>query len=438
MLSIFNWSNLSINEQKEQLKRAVQKNSSADLVAKIIAHVKEEGDKALLQYSRELDGVNLSELIISKKCIDQAKISKSAMAAIKSAIETITILHKTVMPKPIQINTAKGVYIERLYRPVDRVGLYIPGGNNTPLISSILMQAIPALVAGCPTRILCTPPNSRGDIDPHLLVAARLCQIETIYPIGGAQAIAAMAYGTESVIKVDKIFGPGNSYVTEAKVQVSIDPEGAAIDMPAGPSEVLIIADEHANPNYVAADLLAQAEHGVDSQVILLCETKAFADLVNAAIAKQIQSLTRFEIISQSLQHSSILLCSSRAEMCAIVNRYAPEHLIINCIDAAGWVGDINNAGTIFLGPYSAETMGDYVTGGNHVLPTNGYARTHSGLSTNDFLKGISVQSVTKDGMQTLGDAAYTLAMMEGLDAHANAIRLRLNALENLECLSIN
>ncbi len=438
MLSIFKWSNLSVSEQEQRLKRAVQKNPPADIVTNIIAHVKEEGDQALLQYSRELDGVDLSEFIVSKQCIDQAKISETAMAAIKSAIETIATFHRAAMPQPIKIVTANGISIERLYRPVDRVGLYIPGGNNTPLISSVLMQAIPALVAGCPTRVLCTPPNSRGEIDPHLLVAARLCQIETIYLIGGAQAIAAMAYGTERVIKVDKIFGPGNAYVTEAKVQVSIDPQGAAIDMPAGPSEVLIIADEHANPDYVAADLLAQAEHGVDSQVLLLCETKAFADLVNTAIAKQIQTLTRSEMINQSLQHGSILLCASRAEMITIVNRYAPEHLIINCIDAAGWVDGINNAGTIFLGPYSAETMGDYVTGGNHVLPTNGYARTHSGLSTNDFLKGINVQTVTKDGMKTWGGAADTLAMMEGLDAHANAVRLRLNALEESECLLAN
>ena len=263
----------------------------------------------------------------------------------------------------------------------------------------------------------------------HLLVAARLCHIETIYSIGGAQAIAAMAYGTESVMKVDKIFGPGNACVTEAKTQVSIDPEGAAIDMPAGPSEVLIIADKHANPNYVAADLLAQAEHGADSQVILLCETEVFANLVNDAIAKQVQQLKRATIINQSLEHSTILLCSSRAEMVTIVNRYAPEHLIINCVDAADWVDEIVNAGTIFLGPYAAETMGDYVTGSNHVLPTNGYARNHSGLSTSDFLKAISVQSITKDGIKTLGKAAYTLAMMEGLDAHANAVKLRLQSL---------
>lgn len=429
MLSVFNWGNLSANEQIQRLKRAIQKNTSKETVAEIIAHVKAHGDKALHQYSREFDRVTSIQLPIAKKCIAEAKISEQALGAIKSAIETITLFHEAAMPETISINTAMGVIIKRLYRPIDKVGLYVPGGNNTPLVSSLLMQAIPALVAGCPTRVLCTPLNTQGEIDPHILVAARLCQIETIYPIGGAQAIAAMAYGTESVIKVDKIFGPGNAYVTEAKVQISIDPEGAAIDMPAGPSEVLIIADRYANPQYVAADLLAQAEHGVDSQVILLCATQTFADLVNNAIAEQVVQLKRAAMIYQSLQHSSILVCSSRAEMLAIVNAYAPEHLIINCVNAADWVDDIRNAGTIFLGPYAAETMGDYVTGSNHVLPTNGYARTHSGLSTCNFLKAISVQSINQEGIKKLAKAAYTLAMMEGLDAHANAVQLRLQSL---------
>ena len=429
MLPILCWSNLNCDEQNARLKRATQKNVPKDTVASIIAHIKAQGDKALMHYSLAFDGVDLSELTISKACIAEAKISNTALSAINIAIKTISTYHKASLPKTIRTETANGVSIERLYRPVDKVGLYVPGGNNTPLISSLLMQAIPALIAGCPTRVLCTPPNRRGVIDPHLLVAARLCEIETIYPIGGAQAIAAMAYGTESIIKVDKIFGPGNAYVTEAKTQVSIDPNGAAIDLPAGPSEVLIIADNDADSNYVAADLLAQAEHGVDSQVILLCESKIFADLVNKALAMQIQHLKRASIIHQSLQHSSIILCSSRAEMVTIVNQYAPEHLIINCIDAADWVDFIVNAGTIFLGPFAAETLGDYVTGSNHVLPTHGYARTHSGLSTSDFLKAMSVQSISKDGIQALGKAAYTLAMMEGLDAHANAVALRLQSL---------
>lgn len=432
MLPILNWSSLSVHEQKQQLKRAVQQNPPVDPVAKIIANVKAQGDKALMQYSRKFDGVKLSRLSVSREKITKAEVSTSTLAAIQSAIETITLFHTAVMPKPIQVNTAKGIFIDCVYRPINTVGLYVPGGNNTPLISSVLMQAIPAMIAGCPQRVLCTPPNKKGEIDPALLVAARLCKIDTIYPIGGAQAIAAMAYGTASVMKVDKIFGPGNSWVTEAKTQVSIDPDGTAIDMPAGPSEVLVIADVQANPAFVAADLLAQTEHGVDSQVILLCESQAFAEGVNSAVTQQIQTLTRVNIINQSLQHSSIILCSSRAEMITIVNEYAPEHLIINCIDAADWVDAIINAGTIFLGPYAAESMGDYVTGSNHVLPTNGYARNHSGLSTCDFLKTINIQSISDTGVHQLGSAAEILAKIEGLDAHANAIRLRLNALERI------
>lgn len=429
MLPIFHWRGLSRHERKQRLKRATQTSRPVERVANIIAQVKARGDEALRQYSLEFDGVELSDFTVSKQWIAEAKISETAFSAIKSAIETITRFHKAAMPKPIQVKTSIGVSIERLYRPIETVGLYIPGGKNTPLVSSLLMQAIPALVAGCPTRVLCTPPNARCEIDPHLLVAARLCQIETIYPIGGAQAIAAMAYGTERVTKADKIFGPGNAYVTEAKAQVSIDPEGAAIDMPAGPSEVMIVADRHADPTYVAADLLAQAEHGVDSQVILLCETKAFADWVNQAMTEQIQPFKRASMMRQSLQHSTILLCESRAETVEIVNRYAPEHLILNCVDAADWVAEIRHAGTVFLGPYAAETMGDYVTGSNHVLPTGGYARTHSGLSTSDFLKSMSVQSIDQDGMKQLGLAAYDFAKLEGLDAHANAVKLRLQSL---------
>ena len=425
MLSIFNWQQLSLNERQRRLTRVNQQSASKQAVQTIIATVKDQGDQALVQYSRQFDGVDLQTLSVSAEQIATANVSASALSAIKSAIETITMFQTSTMPQAMRINTAKGVCIDRVYRPINTVGLYVPGGNNTPLVSSVIMQAIPALVAGCPQRVLCTPANARGEINPGVLVAARLCKIETIYPIGGAQAIAAMAYGTESVKKVDKIFGPGNAWVTEAKTQVSIDSEGAAIDMPAGPSEVLIIADDQANPAFVAADLLAQAEHGTDSHVVLLCESYAFAETVNGAIAQQIQTLTREKIINQSLQHGSIILCSSRAEMIAIVNDYAPEHLIINRIDAADWVDAIDNAGTIFLGPFAAETMGDYVTGSNHVLPTNGYARNHSGLSTRDFLKSMSVQSITQEGIETLGDAACTLAMMEGLDAHANAVKIR-------------
>ena len=432
MLTIKQWDKLSLSDRKLCLQRPAQaiEDETNRQVAAIINEVRTFGDEALLRFTQQFDGATLSSLVVSAEQIATATINDKAMAALLSAIATITHYHQELLPQSIQVNTANGVMIERLFRPISRVGLYVPGGNNTPLVSSLLMQAIPALVAGCPQRVLCTPPNAQGEIDPHLLVAARLCQIDTIYKLGGAQAIAAMAYGSQTIRKVDKIFGPGNRYVTAAKTQVSIDAQGTAIDMPAGPSEVMVIADNDANPAYVAADLLAQAEHGVDSQVILVCESVAFAETVNCAMNLQFNSLNRQAIIKQALAHSMILVCSDMNETKAIINNYAAEHLIINRADLSGWVDDITNAGTIFLGPWAAETMGDYVTGSNHVLPTNGFARNHSGLSSSDFLKAISVQSISRNGIRSLGDAAYTLAMIEGLDGHANAIKQRLLSAE--------
>lgn len=431
MLTINNWRNLSSEEQQQKLLRPQTNNYCRKQVEDIIAAVQQKGDEALFAFTREFDRVDLTTLRVSTNLISTAQINAKAMQALTAAIQTITTYHQAVMPQARQVVTAKGVSIARTHRPINKVGLYVPGGNSTPLVSSLLMQAIPAKVAGCPIKILCTPPNARGEIDPHLLVAARLCDIDTIYQIGGAQAIAAMAYGTESIAKMDKLFGPGNSYVTEAKAQVAADSYGAAIDMPAGPSEVMITADDQANPDFVAADLLAQAEHGIDSQVILLCESEDFAAKVNQSIGQQLAVLSRQTIIKQALQHSIIFVCKERSEQIDIINRYAPEHLIINRIDAVNWVPEVNAAGTIFLGEWAAETMGDYLTGSNHVLPTNGYARNHSGLSTIDFLKTLSVQSITAEGLSTLGEAAQTLALIEGLDAHAKAIELRLNTLES-------
>ncbi|STX51851.1 histidinol dehydrogenase [Legionella busanensis] len=430
MLKIIDWQNLSLAEQTSLLTRPKKINNIKDQVKAIIHSVRERGDKALFEFAYQFDQCKLKTLQITQEKINQASVGKEALDAIKTAIKTITSYHQSLIPEPLSITTTPGVKIERIYRPIQRVGLYIPGGNNTPLISSLLMQAIPAKIAGCPIKVLCTPANKEGEINPHLLVAAQLCGINTIYPIGGAQAIAAMAYGTKSVTKVDKIFGPGNSFVTEAKAQVALDPDGATIDMPAGPSEVLIIADNQANPDYVAADLLAQAEHGKDSQVILLCENKALALAVQKSIANQFNSLARQEIIKQSLEQSSIIICPINKQP-ALINDYAPEHLIINREDALNWVSQINAAGTIFIGPWAAETLGDYVTGSNHVLPTNGYARNHNGLSTLDFLKSITVQEIDQIGIKTLGQAAITLAQLEGLDAHANAVSIRLKNLEN-------
>ncbi|MBA2710423.1 MAG: histidinol dehydrogenase [Tatlockia sp.] len=427
MLTITEWQSLSKQEREQKLSRPQQACSLQARVRDIINAVKNRGDEALFDFSREFDRIDLKELKVPVEKIQKAEINQKSMKALKQAIENIRTYHQAMMPSEKRVQIAKGIIIERIYRPIQKVGLYIPGGNNTPLVSSVLMQAIPAEVAGCPTKILCTPPNSKGEIDSNLLVAARLCGIDTIYQIGGAQAIAAMAYGTESISKMDKLFGPGNGYVTEAKIQVAADPKGAALDLPAGPSEVMVLADDEANPDFVAADLLAQAEHGIDSQVILICKSVEFAKKVNQKITDLLPNLSRQKIIKDALRFSMILVTADRNEQVTIINDYAPEHLIINRSDANSWIEEISSAGTIFLGPWGAETLGDYVTGSNHVLPTNGSARNQSGLSTCDFLKAISVQKISKEGLETLSEAAQTLALIEGLDAHANAIKIRLN-----------
>lgn len=431
MLSIKNWQSLSLASKKQCLARPVQSATTKNSVLGIINHVRTMGDKALFELTQKFDGPTLESLRVPKEKILNARINTQALTAINEAINTITSYHQSLVPENKSLSTAKGITIQTVYRPIQRVGLYVPGGNQTPLVSSLLMQAIPALVAGCPIKVLCTPPDAAGSVNEHLLVAARLCGIDTVYSIGGAQAIAAMAYGTKSIAKVDKIFGPGNSYVTEAKILVASDPEGAAIDMPAGPSEVMILADKEASPAFLAADLLAQAEHGVDSQVILICDNEDLASQVNQQLELQIKTLSRTQIIKQSLANSLIIICKERAEQLNIINSYAPEHLIINREDADTWVPQINAVGTLFLGSWAAETLGDYVTGSNHVLPTSGFARNHSSLGTLDFLTCFSVQSISQEGIKNLGPAAITLAQIEGLNAHANAVEIRLNALEN-------
>lgn len=430
MLSVKTWSELSQQEQNQCLARPQQTANVTHAVIEIIEYVRKQGDKALLELTRTFDGAVSDSLRVPLKTIQDAVIKPESLNALQQAIQTISNYHKAALVESWDTNTAPGINIRTLYKPIQKVGLYVPGGNNTPLISSLLMQAIPAKIAGCPIKVLCTPPNAAGEINPHLLVAARLCGIDTIYTLGGAQAIAAMAYGTTNVTKVDKLFGPGNSYVTEAKKLVSTDPQGAAIDMPAGPSEVMVLADSNANPAFVAADLLAQAEHGSDSQVYLICENNSFAAQVNNELEKQLNNLNRQELIRQSLTHSSIIVCPNINEQLNIINTYAPEHLIINRDDATLWVDKIHAAGTIFLGAWAAETMGDYVSGSNHVLPTNGFAKNHNGLSTLDFLTRISVQSINQEGIRNLGPAAISLAQLEGLDAHANAVQIRLNTLE--------
>lgn len=396
-------------------------------VQDIIDKIKTDGDAGLKELTLKFDGIRLANLNVSAEEIAFAcnHVSAEAKEAILFAKRQLETNHVAQFPNAQQIKTCEGVICERQARPIDKVGLYIPGGT-APLISTVLMLAVPASIAQCPVRVLCTPPNSQGEINPNLLFAAKLAGIETIYKIGGAQAIAAMAYGTETIPKVNKIFGPGNQWVTLTKQLVSQDPEGAAIDMPAGPSEVLVIADDQANPAWVAADLLSQAEHGVDSKVILIALSENFITRVKLAIESQLITLSRKTIIEQSLMHSKMIVAQNMVEAITLSNNNAPEHLILQVQNPEIYMDKITNAGAVFLGPWAPETVGDYVTGSNHVLPTYGYAKSVSGLSVLDFMKFISFQRVSKQGLKNIGPYAETLAELEGLDAHKNAVSLRL------------
>jgi len=321
------------------------------------------------------------------------------------------------------------VRCERVLRPIGRVGLYAPAGS-APLPSTVLMLAVPAALAGCADVVLCTPANAQGDCDAAVLYTARLCGVTRVFKLGGAQAVAAMAYGAGSVPKCDKVFGPGNAWVTEAKRQVALDPDGAAIDMPAGPSEVLVIADAQADADFVAADLLAQAEHGPDSQVLLLSDAPGLIDAVAQALEAQVARLGREAITRQALQHARLIGVDSIAQALEVSNRYAPEHLILNVAEPRRWLDAVQNAGSVFLGAWSPEAVGDYCSGTNHVLPTYGYARAWSGVSVASFVKQVTVQELSPQGLAAVGPCTLTLAAAERLDAHANAVRLRLDRLE--------
>jgi len=317
------------------------------------------------------------------------------------------------------------VVCERVSRPVPAVGLYVPAGS-APLPSTAIMLAVPASLAGCPLRVICTPPRPDGRADPAVVVAAMACGVDQIYKAGGAQAVAAMAYGTATIPKVDKIFGPGNAWVTEAKTQVATDPAGAALDMPAGPSEVMVVADATADPEFIALDLMSQAEHGPDSQAILVCTDAGLIEATHQAVAAALPALPRREIIAAALSHSVALQTADLDEAFEIVDRYAPEHLIIQVENPRQYIEKINNAGSVFLGPWTPESVGDYCSGTNHVLPTYGYARSYSGLSVSSFQKQLTFQELSRDGLEGLGNTVTTLAGLEGLDAHAEAVRVRL------------
>ncbi|WP_270835604.1 histidinol dehydrogenase [Aeromonas sp. QDB30] len=422
------WKTLSPARQAEVLTRPAL-GDEADIgtvVRDIIAAVRSRGDEALRELSQRFERAPREQLRVSDAEVDAAcaRLGDDIKGAIEAAIANIRTFHAAQVQPVVRVETQPGVLCELRTQPISRVGLYVPGGS-APLPSTVMMLAIPASLAGCREVVLCTPSPASDEI----LFAARACGVRQVFAIGGAQAIAAMAYGTQTIPKVDKIFGPGNAYVTEAKGQVSRDWRGAAIDMPAGPSEVLVIADESANPAFVASDLLSQAEHGPDSQVVLVTTSASLADAIGSELQVQLADLSRRDIAEQALKASLVILCDNLEEACAISNAYAPEHLIVQTRAPRDLLDKLENAGSIFLGAWTPESVGDYASGTNHTLPTYGYARTCSSLGLADYQRRYTVQELTADGIRGLGPIVQRIAQAEGLDAHKHAVTLRLNAL---------
>ncbi|EDP99217.1 histidinol dehydrogenase [Shewanella benthica] len=428
-MQILNWPNLSEAERKSALSRSplVGDESLEKTVAAIVNRVRTAKDAALLSYSQQFDDVSLTELRLSTDDISAAcaRVSGDIKLAIAQAMANIESFHLAQKFEPISIETQVGIRCELRSEAIEKVGLYIPGGT-APLISTVMMLALPARIAGCEQRVLVSPPP----IDDAIIYAAKECGITEIYQVGGAQAIAALAFGTESVPAVDKIFGPGNRFVTEAKRLVSQDSRCVvSIDMPAGPSEVLLIADKEANPEFIAADLLSQAEHGPDSQVMLVTDSATLADKVNAAIKRQLDVLPRMKIAQLALESSRTLLVTDMQQATQVSNLYGPEHLIIQTEAPRELLTSIRAAGSVFLGEYTPESVGDYASGTNHVLPTYGYSRAVSSLSLADFSRRFTVQELSAEGLLGLGETVMTLAAAEQLDAHKNAVKIRLDSL---------
>lgn len=426
------WQSLSEAQQESILERpAITEGANITAaVAQVIAKVRSEGDATLFELTEKFDRVKPASLRVSREEMDAAaaRLSETMKQALEQAYNNISKFHKAQKVQPIKVETMPGVVCEQVTRPINKVGLYIPGGS-APLPSTVLMLGVPAQIAGCRKVVLCSPPP----IADEILYVAKLCNIDEVYNLGGGQAIAAMAYGTETVTKVDKIFGPGNAYVTEAKRQVSNDFRGAAIDMPAGPSEVLVIADETADANFIAADLLSQAEHGPDSQVVLVTPSPVLADQVTDAVQKQLKVLSRAGIAEKALASSLIIIAESLTQAVSISNYYGPEHLIVQTRNPRELVPLLDNAGSIFLGDWSPESVGDYASGTNHVLPTYGYTRTYSSLGLADFSKRMTVQELTADGLQLLAPTVVTMAEAEGLDAHKRAVTIRVEKLQKAQ-----
>ncbi|MGE4460146.1 MAG: histidinol dehydrogenase [Stenotrophomonas sp.] len=427
-MNILDWNALDADAQARALTRPAQAVATRTraAVAALIEQVREGGDAALRDITARLDGVTLERFEVSEAEFAAAELAVPAelRIAMQQAATRIDTYHRAGMAQPYSVETAPGVVCGKVIRPIARVGLYVPAGS-APLPSTALMLGVPAKLAGCREVVLCTPPRRDGSADPAVLVAARLTGVHRVYKIGGAQAIAAMAWGTATVPSCDKLFGPGNAYVTEAKQQVA-QAGAAAIDMPAGPSEVLVIADAGANPAFVAADLLSQAEHGPDSQVLLLSDDATLIAAVRGEVERQVARLPREAIARQALAASLLLQVASIEQAFSISNRYAPEHLILALRQPRDWLERVEAAGSVFLGDYTPEALGDYCSGTNHVLPTAGAARAYSGVSVASFQNQISVQAASAQGIAGIGPCALVMARAEGLDAHANAVALRL------------
>ncbi|MBE7697810.1 histidinol dehydrogenase [Tenacibaculum finnmarkense] len=411
-------------------KRAIlNQNNLQETVQTVLNDVKINQNKALTKYAKLFDKVSLTSFEINQQEIEEADklVSSALKEAIQLAKSNIEIFHTSQKEEEKKVITTKGVTCWRKSVAIEKVGLYIPGGS-APLFSTILMLAIPAKIAGCKEIVLCTPPNKEGKVHPAILYTAQLVGVTKIFKVGGAQAIGAMAYGTETIPSVYKILGPGNQYVTKAKELVQ--QQGIAIDMPAGPSEVLVIADQTSNAKFVASDLLSQAEHGADSQTVLLTTSTEIAQNILIEVNTQLKELSRREIAEKALENSFVIILNSSDEMISFSNEYAPEHLIIASENASTYIDKISNAGSVFLGNYSCESAGDYASGTNHTLPTNGYAKNYSGVSLDSFIKKITFQQVTKQGIATIGKAIELMAEAEGLQAHKNAVTLRLKDIE--------
>jgi histidinol dehydrogenase len=424
-MQIFN--NPSINDWQQILQRPpINNDTLQNTVLHILKSVQTEGDEAVKAFTKSIDHIELKQLQVAPEVIKKAgeKVDAALKNAIDIAIQNIRLFHQKQVQAIEKVETMPGVVCWRKSVPIEKVGLYIPGGT-APLFSSLIMLAIPAKIAGCKELIVCTPPRKDGTVSEVILYTASVLGIEKVFAIGGVQAIAAMAYGTASVLQVYKIFGHGNQYVTAAKQ--FIQQQGVAIDMPAGPSEVCVLADESANPDFIAADLLSQAEHGPDSQVVLVTNQMIIAEKVIKAIEQQLNNLPRKVIAEKALQNSKFIIMDDLEDAIGLVNTYAAEHLIIQCEHAEAIAEKITNAGTVILGNYSPESVGDYASGTNHTLPTNGFAKAYSGVSVDSFVKKITFQQLSQQGLQQVGPAVMQMAIAEGLEAHKNAVQIRLN-----------